>query len=413
MDPLTGPGAMTPESLHRSAGPAPGRRVPKALAWLAGAALLVGGAALLSSRGGDGAASDAEAGGTAAASREAASGGRGPGGRAGTGGTHDEAPPPPRFDEAVCWREMERFDAAVTLENFRAWAAPLLASGDSLVADYLAGRLTELIGQDPGRASEVLSWARTAGPDEFDVLLTALRGSEAVHHAQVATRLLAQGMDATLDGGRRAGLLSALDTQKRFEPAALNTLTSFAKDPVSGEAGWAATRTIARVMKRDFEAKGNAAPYMDALLTIGTESPDEQIRYLALSTPMHATPVLDERTRAQYAKVLTQEGSPDGREAAAHNLSISGDNQQVLELFAQAFAREQETCVRWALFRFAARASGREALPVMANMAMADPRFQPIYQVFEQLYASGLHDFVRLWNSLPDQDPFGCLVGHD
>ncbi|WP_213055576.1 hypothetical protein, partial [Escherichia coli] len=128
-----------------------------------------------------------------------------------------------RFDDAVCWRELERFDAAVTLENFRAWAAPLLASGDSLVADYLAGRLTELIGQDPGRASEVLSWARTAGPDEFDVLLTALRGSEAVHHAQVATQLLAQGMDATLDGGRRAGLLSALDTQKRFEPAALDT----------------------------------------------------------------------------------------------------------------------------------------------------------------------------------------------
>ncbi|ATB44983.1 hypothetical protein [Corallococcus macrosporus] len=408
---------MTPESLHRSAAPAtgaPGRRVPrKALAWLAGTALLVAGVALLSSRepGGDAAAS-AHA--TAAASaRKATSGGPGHGGRAGAGGAADEAPPPPRFDEATCWRELERFDAAVTLESFRAWAAPLLASGDPLVADYLTERLTELIGQDPERASEVLSWARAAGPDEFEVLLTALRGSEAVHHAQVATKLLAQGMDATLDGGRRAGLLSALDTQKRFEPAALDTLTSFAKDAVSGEAGWAATRTIARVMKRDFEAKGDAAPYMDALLTIGTESPDEQIRYLALSTPMHATPVLDEDTRARYAKVLTQEGSPDGREAAAHNLSVSGDSQEVLDMFAQAFAREQDTCVRWALFRFAARASGRDALPVMANMAMTDPRFQPLYQVFEQLYASGVHDFVRLWNSLPDQDPFHCLVGHD
>ncbi|MFP2963291.1 hypothetical protein ACLEPN_37425, partial [Myxococcus sp. 1LA] len=345
--------------------------------------------------------------------RKAAAGGHGHGGHGGTGGAADEEAPPPRFDQAVCWRELERFDTAVTLENFRAWAAPLLASGDSLVADYLTERLRELIGQDAGRATEVLSWARTAGPDEFEVLLSALRGSEAVHHPQVATQLLAQGMDATLDGGRRAGILSALDTQKRFEPATLGTLTTFAKDAVSGEAGWTATRTIARVMKRDFEAQGNVAPYMDALLTIGTESPDEQIRYLALSTPMHATPVLDEDARARYTRVLTQEGSPDGREAAAHNLSISGDSAEVLSLFAESFARERETCVRWALFRFAARASGRDALPVMAQMAMTDPRFQPLYQTFEQLYASGLHDFVRLWNSLPDQDPFGCLAGHD
>jgi len=404
---------MTPDSSHRSAAPLAGapRRRALLLAAAAGAVLL-GGVALLA-RGEDGGATDSGHAAAAELSRKAAAGGRGPGGPAGAGGAPGEEPPPPRFEEAVCWRELARFDTAVTLENFRAWAAPLLASGDSLVADYLTERLTELIGQDADRAAQVLAWARDAGPDEFEVLMTALRGSEAVHHAQVATRMLAQGMDATLDGARRAGILSALDTQKRFEPAALDTLTTFAKDPVAGEAGWAATRTIARVMKRDFEAKGQVAPYMDALLTIGTESPDEQIRYLALSTPMLSTPVLDEQSLARYAQVLTQEGSPDGREAAAHNLSVSGDGARVLELFSQSFAQERETCVRWALFRFAARAAGREALPVMANMALIDPRFQPLYQTFEQLYASGLHDFVRLWNSLPDQDPFGCLVGHD
>ncbi|AKQ69562.1 hypothetical protein A176_006474 [Myxococcus hansupus] len=407
---------MTPESLHRSAtGPSEGlprRRAPLLLAVCGGVALLAAGVALLT-RDTDGTSTTSGQDAAQEAGRKHAGGGGQRGAFAGPGAAGEEEPPPPRFEEAVCWRELERFDAAVSMENFRAWAAPLLASGDSLVTDYLTERLSELIGNDADRATEVLTWARDAGADEFEVLLAALRRSEAVHHGQVTTRMLAQGMDATLEGGRRAGILSALDTQKRFDPSALDTLKTFAKDPVSGEAGWAATRTIARVMKRDFEGRGNVAPYMDALLAIGTESPDENIRYLALSTPMHATPVLDEQTRAQYAKVLTQEGSPDGREAAAHNLSVSGNRQEVLDLFSEAFGNERDTCVRWALFRFAARASGREALPVMAQMAMADPRFQPLYQIFEQLYASGHHDFVRLWNNLPNQDPFGCLVGHD
>jgi hypothetical protein len=321
--------------------------------------------------------------------------------------------PPPRFDATVCWRDLERFDAAVTLGTFRQWAAPLLASGDPVVRDYLRERLTELIGDDADRAVEVLGWSRDAGPREFHVVMTALRASEAVHQPRVAARLLEAGLDGGLDGPRRAGILSALDTQKRLGPEALGRLADFAKDPASGEAGWAATRTIARVMKRDFEARGDLAPYLDKLLTIGTESPDEQIRYLALSMPMHATPVLDEAASERYARVLTHEGSPDGREAAAHNLSVSGgDRAKTLALFSQAFASEQEVCVRWALFRFAARVAGRDALPVMANMAIIDPRFQPLYPVFERIYASGTLDFVRVWNSLPDQDPFGCLDRH-
>lgn len=342
----------------------------------------------------------------------AAPGRGGSGGHSGQGGSQAEEPPP-RFDSTVCWQDIERFNESVTIENFRQWAAPLLASHDPNVRGYLRERLSELIGNDAGRATEVLGWARDAGPREFNVIMTALRASEAVHQPQVAARLLEQGLDGSLDGPRRAGILSALDTQKRLDQPALDRLADFAKDPVSGEAGWAATRTIARVMKRDFNAKGDLAPYMDKLLTIGTSSPDEDIRYLALSMPMHATPVLDEQASARYAKVLTSEGSPDGREAAAHNLSVSGgDKAKTLELFSQSFATEQEVCVRWALFRFAARVSGREALPVMASMAIADPRFQPLYQTFERIYASGTLDFVRVWNSLPDQDPFGCLDRH-
>jgi hypothetical protein len=57
--------------------------------------------------------------------------------------------------------------------------------------------------------------------------------------------------------------------------------------------------------------------------------------------------------------------------------------------------------------------AGKAALPVMANMAAIDPRFQPHYQSFEQIYASGTLDWVRVWNSLPVQDPFNCLDRHD
>ncbi|WP_244237809.1 hypothetical protein, partial [Corallococcus llansteffanensis] len=338
-------------------------------------------------------------------------GGGGRGGASQEGAEADAAPR--RFESGTCWRDLERFNEQVTLETFRDWAAPLLASRDSVVRAYLKERLTELIGNDAGRAQEVLGWARDAQGKEFQVFLSALRDSEAVQQPQVAARLMAAGLDATLEPGRRAGILSALDTQKRLEPAALDTLTNFAKDPGSGEAGWAATRTLARVMKKDFEKSGNAAPYLDKLLTIGTDSPDEHIRYLAQSMPMHAAPVLDAASTERYSRILTSEGNEDGRDAAAHNLSLSQDKAKVLELFAQTFPREPSVCVRWALFRFSARVAGKDALPVMANMAVVDPRFQPQYRVFEQLYASGVLDFMRVWNSLPDQDPFGCMDHHD
>jgi hypothetical protein len=320
---------------------------------------------------------------------------------------------PPRFDATTCWRELERFNDSVTIDTFREWATPLLAVKDSLVRDYLKERLTELIGNDASRAAAVLGWARDATPREFGIFMMAVRDSEAVHQPQVASRMMELGLDATLPPERRAGILSALDTQKRLEPAALARLTNFAKDPVSGEAGWAAARTIARVMKRDFKQTGTLGPYMDKLLTIGAEAPDEQIRYLGQMMPMHVAPLLDAEATERYAKILATEGNEDGRDAAAHNLSLSQDKEKVLALYARTFETDPSVCVRWAVFRFASRVAGKDALPLMANMAIQDPRFQPVYRDFERLYASGVLDWVRVWNSLPNQDPFGCLDRHD
>jgi hypothetical protein len=406
---------MTPASPQPSSSPLSGttsRRKPLLVAG-AGLAALLAGVALISRGGGAGESPSETGPATAhAPSKQDPAQKAGTPGQAGSPAPGEE-PRGARFDSTVCWQDLERFNEEVTLQNFRDWATPLLGSKDALVRDYLRERLTELIGKDAGHALEVLEWARDAQGKSFGVFMMAVRDSEAVHLPQVSARLMEMGLDDRISSDRRAGILSALDTQKRLEPATLDRLTAFAKNPASGEAGWAATRSIARVMKRDFKQNGDITAYMDKLLTIGAESPDEQIRYLGQMMPMHAAPILDAESTERYAKILTSEGNEDGRDAAAHNLSLSQDKDKVLELFAKTFVTEQSECVRWALFRFSARVAGKAALPVMANMAMLDPRFQPHYQSFEQLYASGTLDFVRVWNSLPNPDPFNCLDRHE
>ncbi|HYH95059.1 hypothetical protein [Hyalangium sp.] len=331
----------------------------------------------------------------------------------GQGGVEQEPPKAPRFSNTTCWEELERFNDTVTLETFRSWSAPLLGVKDPLVREYLKERLAELIGNDEGRASEVLGWAREASPAEFKLLMAGLRGSEAMGKPKVAAQLTSLGLDERLDIGRRAGFLDELKGLPRLEPAALEKLAHFAKDPASGEAGWVTTRAIGQVMKEDFQKTGNVKPYLDKLFTIAAESPDEPVRYLALEMEMHADAPLDAQATERLAKILSTEGSENIRQVAAHDLSLAQDKAQALEIYAKAFEAEQNLCVRWALFRFAARAAGKDALPVMANMAMTDSRFQGNYQDFERLYASGIVDFDRIWFSLPTQDPHGCLdPGH-
>jgi hypothetical protein len=404
---------MTPESTHRSATPAvtaPARRTQKIAIALGAVALL---AALgLITRGSQ------EEGGKSEAHEAATPGARPTNGASASGHTGQagaaQAPEkPPQFNSTICWEDLERFNEAVTLETFREWAAPLLAVKDPLVRDYLKGRLAELIGNDEGRASMVLGWAREASPVEFKLLMAGLRSSQALVLPKVAAQLTSLGLDESLDLGRRAGFLDELQRLPQLEPATLDKLAHFAKDASSGEAGWVTTRAIGRVMKEDFTRTGNVKPYLDKLLTIGTESLDEKVRYLALEMEMHADAPLDKQATQQLAKLLATEGSEEVRQIVAHDLSLAQDKKQALEIYAQAFANEKDRCVRWALFRFAARTAGKDALPVMANMALIDPRFQENYQDFERLYASGIVDFSRIWFSLPTQDPHGCLDRHE
>lgn len=400
---------MTPESLHRSASPPvplPSSRVPKMAVALGAVALLAAVALIARGSGEEPGSSEAR---PATAPTPAQPSGTKAAGSAGSGGAGQSQEKPPRFAATTCWQDLERFNDTVTLDTFRAWATPLLASKDPLVLEYLKGRLAELIGNDEGRASQVLGWAREASPAEFKLLMAGLRGSQALVLPKVAAQLTSLGLDESIDLGRRAGFLDELRHQPRLEPAALEKLAHFAKDPASGEAGWVTTRAIGQVMKEDFTRTGNVKPYLDKLFSIGVESQDEPVRYLALEMEMHANAPLEAKHVDQLAKVLATEGSGEVRQVAAHDLSMAEDKKQALEVFAHAFATEQDLCVKWALFRFAARAAGKDALPVMANMALTDPRFQGDYQNFERLYASGVVDFDRIWFGLPTQDPHGCL----
>jgi hypothetical protein len=393
--------------------PATGTSRGRAVAVGAGMLAVLGGLAVVWG-GGDDANAKASASASVAAGQAGGTHAKGGGGgtQAAPVGVEEADAAPRQFSDQTCFPELARFNDAVTLETFRDWAAPLLASEDALIRDYLKAKLAEVIGNDGAKAVQVVDWARDAQGAEFQVLLSGLRDSEAAQRPEVASRLLEAGLDPKLANDRRAGMLSALDTQKHLSPAAMDRMTEFAREAGSEEAGWAATRTLGRVMNRELENHGSASPYLERLATIATDSPDEQIRHLAQTAPLHESPVLDEKMTDRFTRILQSEGNEDGRDATAQVLSMSSDKERVLKLFSDTFPREQSVCVRWALFRFAARTAGRDALPTMAGMATADPRFQALYGTFESLYASGNTDFVRVWNELPDQNPFGCLDRH-
>jgi hypothetical protein len=309
----------------------------------------------------------------------------------------------------TCWAGLDRFDDAVTLASFRAWAAPLIAAGDPLVVEYLADRLAELVGDDEERAREVLGWVRDADGDELWLVLDGLKRAPAIQRPAIAEAMAKLGLDPTLDPERRTAVFAALDTQHKLTPAVLDGLTGFAKGEEPGDAGWVAARTVGRVMAEDVHRGGDAAPYLERLVSIGARSPDAQVRSVALEMPMHVDARLDGGAASRLADIITADPDADVRKTAIHDLSLAVDREQALRVYEDAFRVEHDVCVRWALFRFTARIAGARALPVMARMAQIDAAFVEDYRAFERIYASGVVDFERVWQSLPDDDPHNCL----
>ncbi|WNG14602.1 HEAT repeat domain-containing protein [Cystobacter fuscus] len=307
-----------------------------------------------------------------------------------------------------CWEGVAEFDKNGSLDTFRQALSAAAGAGDSELMLYLQERLTELIADDAGKALQVLEWAEKSAPPELGVYMEAMKRAPAVHQPQVVERLLKMGEDPGAQLGNRAAAVDALETQKRLSPTNIQRLKALAMEPATDSAGWVATRTIGRVMKEDYERTGTFAPYWNELLDVGEKSEDLAVRLLALEMPSYSDPLIGDETMDRLASIMRKDPERDVREMAAFRLAVTGEPQKALEAYRTAFPLEKDECVRWALFRFAARAAGPEALPLLQQMAAQDARFAQDYQDFKRLYAEGTVDFARIW--LGVQERHRCTI---
>jgi hypothetical protein len=387
------------------------RPLPKAV--IAGSVLLVAAcAALLLWRGSSSSTGGAE--GTAGAKASPATGAVAAQGTAQAGATgqaataQEKQPAKEQIPVPGCWEGTLAFDQAASLDTFRAALAEAVAAKDRHLATYLQERLTELVGNDASKALQVLKWAEGVSQPELGVYMEAIKASQAVHQPEVAEQLLKMGEDKGSPLLNRAAALDTLETQRRLSPTALQRLKALALDETVDSVAWVATRTMGRVMKEDFERTGTYAPYWKELLDVGSRSEDMAVRLLALEMPSYSNPILDSGSIDKLGEVLRKDPERDVREMAAFRLAVTEDPPKALEAYKAAFAKEHDLCVRWAMLRFAVRAAGADALPVVAQFAQQDPRLKQDYLDFKELYAAGTVDFARIW--LGKKEHHDCLM---
>jgi hypothetical protein len=307
-----------------------------------------------------------------------------------------------------CWEGVAEFDKNGSLDTFRQALAAAVGAGDRELATYLQERLTELVGDNPDRALQVLEWAEKSTQPELGVYMEAIKDTGAVHNPLVVDRLLKMGEDKGAQLVNRAAAMDTLESQKRFSPATLQRVKAIALDESLDSVSWVATRTIGRVMKEDYERTGTFAPYWKELMAISEKSDDMAVRLLALEMPSYSDPLIGGDSLERLAKIMRTDRERDVREMAAFRLAVTEEPQKALEAYRTAFPAEQDECVRWALFRFAVRAAGAQALPLLRQMAAQDPRFVQDYQDFQKLYAEGTTDFARIW--LGKQERHECIT---
>jgi hypothetical protein len=321
-----------------------------------------------------------------------------------SGGSHG-APslmvvPDPAAEEipgAHCWAGLLDIDRSASIATLRTVLARAVASGDELLATYVGDRLVELVGGDLSRAAELLDWAVTTSGKEAEVVFGALARTAAVQDPAIVQRLLRTGEDRVADEVRRASAIGALETQTRLAPDNLARVAAVALQADAGGAAWTATRTIGRVMKQDFTRTGEYAAYWEQLLDISARTKDPAVRILALEMPAYVDALLGPEQIADLAALLTTAPEREVREMAAFQLGLTNDSQRVLDVFRAAFPRERELCVRWAMIRFAVRAAGPRAMPLLEDLARIDRRFAVDVADFRRIYATGIEDFERVW----------------
>ncbi len=310
----------------------------------------------------------------------------------------DERPlPESRLPRYTCYAGYLQREALHGLEGVRAAIRQAIARNDQAALQFLEERLAEVIGKDPALALQVIEWANTAQDPEMSLYLRAVRETEAVRTPAVVDRLVHMA-ETHQDPGHQALSLVALETQHGFEPAMLERLTTLAKkDTLLTGVAMHTVRAMGRVMSNDFQRTGRFDPYMGKLMEVALDSPESGVRSLAIEMGTYPDARIEGQSLQHLMKLQTEDPDPGVREMAALVMSSGRNTQEVLDAFRKAFPREKEVCVRWAIFRYAVRAAGARALPVLREFASQDARFQQDYTEFKSLYDSGQVDFDRAW----------------
>jgi len=152
-------------------------------------------------------------------------------------------------------------------------------------------------------------------------------------------------------------------------------------------------------MERGCESSRDCERYMSGLLEIAARSNEDGSRLaaemIATSAPAQMTPrVLDRVT-----EILRESPNRWARDLAALAVAHDAPIGRALRILREAFYAEREFCVRVAIFRDVGAAAGAHGLPLMAEMASAQPELQEAYVLFERTYASG----VVAWDRVVDQ----------
>jgi hypothetical protein len=271
------------------------------------------------------------------------------------------------------------------------------ARKDEAALGFLSERLTELIGKDSSAALQVVAWAEASTEPELSLYLRAVREAEAVREPAVASRLLTLA-ETSPEPDRQVMALVALETQHRLEPEPLERLTVLAgRSGPAANVARHAVRTVGRVMESDFQRTGRLEPYLDKLLEVARTSSEPRVRGLAVEMLGYPDARLEGPAVAALAALMKKDPDPLVRELAALVLSSGRDTQAVLEHFRGAFPLEGQRCVRWALVRYAVRAGGAQALPMLRDLSLRDSRFKKDVADFQALYDAGHVDFNHVW----------------
>lgn len=307
-----------------------------------------------------------------------------------------------------CVADLLAIDRAPGLDGVRAAFARGLPGDDDALFAYLAALVAERIGSDPEAALAVLAWAEDASVEEATVLLEGLAQSAGARDPRVAARLLALGGDTGTDELRRMAALDALGTQTSLDGDGRSRLRALALEGDSGAVAWHSTRALGRVMAESYREGNDIEPYLDELDRIARQHPEGTVRGLALEAPMHADVIVGKDRIDGLVDMMLDEPQRDVRELAVFQLGLTSSPTDALAGLRRAFEQEYDVCVRWAIVRFAVRAGGESALPLLDYFVSLDPTFAEDVATIRALFAAGYQDFEQIWLQLPERH--ACAV---